>query len=229
MKKAIFLGSIGVLAETSELQRHAFNRAFLEAGLSWAWEPSEYRELLMRPGGQRRIADYAERLGVGGIDAAELHRRKSEIFQSMILRDGLTLRPGIADLVQTARSRGVVLALVTTTERSNLDAIFQASRLLEEADFCFVGDNSMVRRTKPAPDIYRLALRSTRTRRGEVVALEDSVSSTRASLDAGIRALYFPGAYGAPTAPETTIIEDATDALQHLEAQCDDPIKTGHS
>jgi beta-phosphoglucomutase-like phosphatase (HAD superfamily) len=32
--KAIMFGSIGTLVETSNLQRHAFNRAFKDAGLS---------------------------------------------------------------------------------------------------------------------------------------------------------------------------------------------------
>ena len=45
MVKAIFFGSVGTLAETSELQCQAFNKAFAEAGLDWFWRPNEYREL----------------------------------------------------------------------------------------------------------------------------------------------------------------------------------------
>ncbi len=36
--KAILLGSIGVVAETSDIQRRAYNTAFKEAGLDWVWE-----------------------------------------------------------------------------------------------------------------------------------------------------------------------------------------------
>ena len=36
--KAILFGSIGTLAETSDLQRNAFNEAFKISGLNWFWD-----------------------------------------------------------------------------------------------------------------------------------------------------------------------------------------------
>ena len=35
----LFLGSIGVLAETSDIQRRAYNAALSEAGVPWEWNP----------------------------------------------------------------------------------------------------------------------------------------------------------------------------------------------
>ena len=35
--RALLLGSIGVLAETSELQRRAYNTAFVAHGVDWHW------------------------------------------------------------------------------------------------------------------------------------------------------------------------------------------------
>ena len=36
--KAVLFGSIGTLAETSDLQRDAFNEAFKISGLDWFWD-----------------------------------------------------------------------------------------------------------------------------------------------------------------------------------------------
>jgi len=38
----VLFGSSGVLAETSYLQRHAYNAAFQDAGLDWVWAWPEY-------------------------------------------------------------------------------------------------------------------------------------------------------------------------------------------
>ena len=56
---ALLLGSISVLADTSELQREAFNQAFAEHGLDWEWSRKECRNLLTSNGGRDRVAEYA--------------------------------------------------------------------------------------------------------------------------------------------------------------------------
>ena len=53
--KALLLGSIGVLAETSELQRRAYNTAFVAHGIDWHWNIATYCRHLDTPGGQNRL------------------------------------------------------------------------------------------------------------------------------------------------------------------------------
>lgn len=48
---ALLFGSIGTIADTSELQREAFNAAFLRHGLDWSWDRATYRALLTTAGG----------------------------------------------------------------------------------------------------------------------------------------------------------------------------------
>ena len=43
---SVLFGSISTVADTSELQRQAFNDAFAEHGLGWTWERAEYRRML---------------------------------------------------------------------------------------------------------------------------------------------------------------------------------------
>ena len=58
--KALLLGSIGVLAETSELQRRAYNTAFVAHGVDWHWNIATYC---------RHLATQAARIGCDSLAA----------------------------------------------------------------------------------------------------------------------------------------------------------------
>ena len=112
--KAIMFGSIGTIVETSELQRKSFNQAFSEAGLDWIWTPDEYKLMLKKSGGRNRINDFANQVGIE-VNADELHLRKTEIFDSMMSDEKISLRPGVANLINYAHENSIHLAFVTST------------------------------------------------------------------------------------------------------------------
>ena len=58
MIKAVFLGGLGVIAESSEQHRQAFNMVFQELKLPIYWSLEEYQRMLHVPGGHQRIARY---------------------------------------------------------------------------------------------------------------------------------------------------------------------------
>ena len=53
--KALLFGSIGTIIETSDIQRKSFNNAFKESGLNWYWDEIDYKNLLQKSGGAKRI------------------------------------------------------------------------------------------------------------------------------------------------------------------------------
>ena len=114
--KALFLGSIGTLSDTSELQRRAFNEAFHRHGLDWSWPRDDYRRMLREAGGRRRIEAQAEDRGAE-VDAVAVHATKSEVFQGYLLAGQAQPRPGILRALERARDEGLKLGLVTTTTR----------------------------------------------------------------------------------------------------------------
>jgi beta-phosphoglucomutase-like phosphatase (HAD superfamily) len=188
----LFLGSIGVLAETSELQRQAFNDAFAQVGLDWVWEPEDYAVMLRRSGGRQRIADYAASRGME-VDVDTLHRLKSTSFQAR-LDAGVPLRPGVIEAIAATREAGGKVAFVAGTLPANVDAILEATRL-SRRDFDLVTDMSLDLAPKPAPDLYRHALSVLGLPAGEVIAVEDNPDGLRAALAAGLRTIAFPGRY----------------------------------
>lgn len=186
---ALFLGSIGVLAETSHLQREAFNAAFAEAGLDWHWSEARYADLLTRSGGADRIASEATRRGED-VDAAALHARKSALFQQR-LAQGVPLRPGVAEAMRAARAAGRKVALVTTTSAANVSAVLAATGLAA-GEFDLVLTRADVARPKPDPEVYARAL--DRLGHLKAHAVEDNPDGLRAALGAGLSCTAFPGA-----------------------------------
>jgi beta-phosphoglucomutase-like phosphatase (HAD superfamily) len=58
--RALIFDVDGTLAETEDLHRQAFNRAFAAVGLPWQWDPALYADLLAVMGGKERLAHYID-------------------------------------------------------------------------------------------------------------------------------------------------------------------------
>lgn len=192
--KAILFGSIGTLVETSELQRRAFNQAFSEAGLDWTWNPDEYKIMLKKSGGRNRINEYATYREIE-VNAHELHLKKTKIFDNMMKEEGISLRPGVANLIGYAIDNNVHLAFVTSTSDANVDAIFMAlNGQLNRNDFNFIGNDKMVSKPKPDSEIYLKALSNLKLNAKDCLAIEDTEVSMRSAINANIKCIAFPGA-----------------------------------
>ncbi|MDT8914749.1 HAD-IA family hydrolase [Amycolatopsis sp. PS_44_ISF1] len=189
---AVLFGSISSLADSSELQREAFNQAFREHGLSWEWDPETYRALLEKSGGRDRVAEYARSQGET-VDAEAVHATKSALFQRNLATAGLSARPGVAEVIAGAKSRGWPVGLVTSTARANVTALLDTLEpQVRAADFDVVVAAEDAEQPKPAPEVYRLALDELGREPGECVAVEDNLGGVEAARAAGITVVAFP-------------------------------------
>ncbi len=191
---ALLLGSISTLADTSELQRYAFNAAFAEHGLDWSWDREEYVALLTSNGGKNRIAAYAADRGED-VDADAVHLTKSARFQESLAGAGLEVRPGVMDTITAAREAGDKVALVTTTSPENVEHLLAAlAPTLSASDFDLVLDATGVEESKPAPAAYHTALERLGEQADDCVAVEDNVGGVASATAAGVRCVAFPNA-----------------------------------
>ncbi|SIS20048.1 HAD family hydrolase [Williamsia sterculiae] len=189
---AILFGSISTLADTSELQRQAFNDAFSAHELGWNWSRDDYVAMLGSNGGAKRIAEFAASTG-DDVDADAVHATKSEIFQRLLASSGVSPRPGVVPTIEAAKAAGVRVGFVTTTSRDNINALLTA--LAPEIDtdtFDIVVDSGSVDHPKPEADAYTFALSELSTTSDEIVAIEDNVGGVAAADAAGIRTIAFP-------------------------------------
>lgn len=191
--QALIFDVDGTLAETEDLHRVCFNRAFAEAGLDWAWDDRLYRELLAITGGKERMAHYhravlgrpPEALTHDAI--ADLHRSKTALYAHGVAEGQLALRPGIAGVIEAASVRGITLAIATTTTLANVEALLEATLGSSgHSLFQVIAAGDMVAAKKPAPDIYDLALQRLGLPAARCVAIEDSLNGFVSASRAGI-------------------------------------------
>ena len=194
----------GTVAETErDGHRVAFNQAFEAAGLPWHWDVARYGELLHVTGGRERLlADMAGRPDAPTREAdrealaAHLHGLKNARYARLVAAGGLQARPGVLALMREARAAGLRQAIVTTTSRSNVQALF--ARLLGEdwaALFDAVCCGEDTRRKKPDPEVYRLALERLGLASEQALALEDSPPGGLAARAAGVPLWLRPSEY----------------------------------
>ena len=189
---ALLLGSISTVADTSELQRQAFNDAFADHDLGWSWGREEYVGMLADSGGASRIASYAAGREQD-VDAAAVHSTKSRRFQENLATADISPRPGVVEAVRAARSSGWKVALVTTTSRANVEALLDALEpQLSADDFDVIVDVDDVDQPKPDPAAYRHALDRLGQDATECVAVEDNVEGVAAASAAGVACVAFP-------------------------------------
>ena len=197
--KAVIFGAIGVIAETSDLQRQAFNAAFAEAGLNWRWDMATYRTLLSINGGQERLRAYRTTMSGDGAPSdaaiAMLHERKTAHYARLVDAGGLAPRPGVVALMAACRAAGVRTAFCTSTSRDNVDAVIRGvGSKLNFAEFASITTIDQIAAVKPAPDAYRHCLATLGLSADQVIAIEDTPVSMAAAIAAGIRVIATPGA-----------------------------------
>ena len=193
--KAILFGSIGTLVETSDLQREAFNQAFKEAGLDWYWDQEEYTKLLKKSGGTKRIEDFAEKNNTN-VDAKKIRERKTQIYNDKINSTFIPPREGVLDILEYAHKNKIKIGFVTSTTLDNIEAVFKTlNNQIKKNHFDFIGNNTLIKKAKPAPEIYIEALNSLELNSTECIAIEDTVESALSAYRAKIKCIAFPGLF----------------------------------
>jgi HAD superfamily hydrolase (TIGR01509 family) len=190
----------GTLAETErDGHRRAFNRAFADQGVPLHWDARSYGGWLAIAGGRERIRAALRELEGADPDpqrVAALQARKQEHYAALLAAGDLSLRPGVADLVEAAAAAGLRQAIVTTSGRPAVRALVE--RLLGPLGPAFelwvCGDD--VARKKPDPEAYAQALRRLGLEPAEALAIEDSPAGLAAAAGAGLACLLTLSHYG---------------------------------
>lgn len=203
--QALIFDSDGTLADNEEVHRQAFNLAFANAGLAWAWSPEQYAQLLAISGGRERITRYAAR--VEPARAAQpafpefvrlLHEDKTRRYAALLSEGQVRLRPGVERVLQEARREGLTLAIATSSAWSNLKTLLDANLPKEWPTwFSAIETADTVTTKKPSPAVYEAVLKRIGVPAEHCLALEDTENGLRAATSAGIATVITPHRYTA--------------------------------
>ena len=217
--KAILLGSIGTVADTSHMQLAAFNQAFKIHDLSWIWSPDEYSKMLKVSGGANRIQQYANSLGEE-VNAVQIHLTKTQIFQSTLSSEGVSLRQGISAVLDYALTNSIMLGFVTTTTPGNVTEILKAADL-DPKIFDVITTTDIVNKPKPHPDAYNTALNKLGLLPNQAIAVEDNLDGYNAAIKAKLKCVAFPSsmqhgeAFAQITQVTSDVAQSVIDAVEH--------------
>lgn len=133
-----------------------------------------YAEMLRRSGADSDITERAKQL-------AEMHFER--VFES--IRDNhVAANPGVADFLRQVREAGLKTAVASSSSGAYVGKCLDYLGLCTAFDWVCCGES--VKKAKPAPDVYELALSLASCLPRDAFAVEDSRSGAASAAKAGI-------------------------------------------
>lgn len=121
-------------------------------------------------------------------DRAALEVQRREFKDQLMLQ--LPILPGVVDLIDGARARGLHVALASNSNHEWVDAHLTRIGLFPRFDFIACREDAAS--PKPEPDLYRLVLNRFGLRGHEAIAFEDSHTGSIAAKRANLWAVAAP-------------------------------------
>lgn len=178
MVRVVVLDVDGTLVDTNYLHTEAWTRAFEAVGVRVA-RVEVHRQI--GKGSDQLIKEFVEN-GEAAQRADELH---GEIYAGFN-EHGYPL-PGARELIDSLHGRGCEVWLATSAKPEELD--LHGERFEWDEKIAGIVNSSDVERSKPAPDIFELALERAGASPGETVAVGDSIWDVEAAKHAGVHTL----------------------------------------
>jgi len=136
-------------------------------------------------------AELIKNLGLS--DSPEiLLEEKQRIFLDLLNFEELEVPPGRDQFLNKCRERYQV-ALVSSSSRSEVEAILKKEKLDSIFTVVITGDD--VSSHKPSPEPYLLALQKTGVAAAEALVIEDSANGIASAQAAGIKVITFNGSF----------------------------------
>jgi HAD superfamily hydrolase (TIGR01509 family) len=161
--------------------------------LDTVWDVERYGKLLETGGGKERMTAHWNEVGWPSnfpddkqAKVKELHLRKTEIFMDMIKEGNVPLRPGVLRVIDDAIAADLKLAVCSTSAEAAVRNLVQTLMGPERASKFQIFAGDMVKKKKPAPDVYLMAVDQMGLDKSKCVIVEDSHIGLGAAMAAGM-------------------------------------------
>ena len=186
MIRGVVFDMDGTLLDTEKL----FIRFWIEAAQQMGY-PMERRHALMIRGMARNMAEELLRREVCADFAyTQVRALRCELMDAYVAQHGIDLKPGAKETLEKLKQNGYRIGLATASHLQRAEQYLKTAGLYEYFDS--IATAEMVRRGKPAPDIYAFAAAQLGLDPREAVGVEDAPSGVRAIHDAGLWTILIP-------------------------------------
>jgi len=133
--------------------------------------------------------DELERILAKPLNRHELMNKRQQTKDT--LTDSKKPLPGVTDLIDAAESKGIQLAVASSSAHEWVDRHLKRLNLYERFEYVVCRDD-VHGVSKPAPDVFLKALELLGSNCTSAVAIEDSPNGVQAATDAGLEVVAVP-------------------------------------
>ena len=184
--EAILFDMDGLVLDTEKLYTRFWQEAANALGYPMTKEQALGMRSLNRGAGLAKMQSYFGE----SVDYDAIRGKRIEMMDAFVEKEGVTLKPGIHELLGYLKENGIKTAIATSSpiERT---VLYLTSVGLEKS-FDELVSGYMVEKGKPEPDIYLYAAKKLGVKPQECMVLEDSPAGIMAAYRAGCLPVMIP-------------------------------------
>jgi beta-phosphoglucomutase len=181
MLKAILFDLDGTLIDSEFFHLDCWNEILAESNVQLTYDDwvKNYAGIPLPVNAQRLIDKY-------GILTPydELVARRENLTLERFKSNDVPLMPFVLENLEFFAAKGLTLALVTSSPRNDVEAIFERNGL--KHFFKFTITRSEVENSKPHPESYETCVRELGLSKNECIVFEDTINGVKAAKAAGL-------------------------------------------
>ena len=173
----------GTLVDSEELHWKAWHLTLQNEGISIT------REQFLSSFGQRNDSILSQWLGPAASpeQAARISEGKEIMYRHLVLRDGISPLPGVADWLHRLHRQGLHQAIASAAPRANIETVLEV--LSAAHIFEAIVSAEDVHKGKPDPEVYLLAAARLGVAPAHCIVVEDAVAGVESARAAGMRCI----------------------------------------
>ena len=180
MSPAVILDVDGTLVDSNDAHAQAWVDAFNEAGRDVSYDRVR-RAIGM---GGDKLMPHVAGLAADSREGARIGKRRGDIFKEQYLPH-IAAFPRVRDLLERFAADGYTIAVASSAQSDELDALLRIANVMDLITARTSSDDAA--RSKPDPDIVRVALQRSKAAPDQAIMLGDTPYDVEAALRAGIR------------------------------------------
>lgn len=202
--EAILFDMDGLVLDTEKLYTRFWQEAANALGYPMTKEQALGMRSLNRGAGLAKMQSYFG----PSVDYDLIRGKRIEMMDAFVEKEGVTLKPGIHELLAYLKKQGIKTAIATSSPLERT-VLYLTSVGLEKS-FDELVSGYMVEKGKPEPDIYLYAAKKLGVSPGNCMVLEDSPAGILAAHRAGCLPVMIP---------DQDEPEEATEKLLYAKAE----------